>query len=94
MDRYLRPHLRGFDPSIIQILTVAFDNAWQAVQNSGASYATRDRAGSARAELAKYIIDQAVLGERNPRALTDGAYIASLLLCLEPFGMERCQNPT
>ena len=73
MNRYLSPHLRGFDPGTIQILTVAFDNAWQAVHDSGASYATGDRAESARAELAKYIIDEAATGERDPRELCDGA---------------------
>ncbi len=73
MNRYLSPHLRAFDPATIQILTVAFDNAWLAVRDSGASYATEDRAELARAELAKYIIDKAAIGERDPRELCDGA---------------------
>ena len=73
MNRYLSPHLRGFGAATIQMLTAAFDNAWRSVQASGASYPTSASAESARATLAKYIIDEAVLGVRDPRELCDGA---------------------
>ena len=73
MNRFRSPHLRGFGAATIQMLTAAFDDAWRSVQDSGASYPTAASAESARAKLAKYIIDEAVLGERDPRELCDGA---------------------
>jgi hypothetical protein len=55
MRRFLAEHLGVFDPDDIRILTVAFDEAWEAVQASGPIYSRAD-AEMARAILAKHII--------------------------------------
>lgn len=73
MNRYLSPHLRKLDAAVIQILTTAFDTAWRSVQNSGAMYPTPASVESARAELARYLIDEVALGERDPHQLSEGA---------------------
>jgi hypothetical protein len=62
-----------FDPETIKVLTRAFDDAWEQVQASKAPYATADYALAGRTILAKYIINAASHGERDPRTLANGA---------------------
>jgi hypothetical protein len=54
---------RAFDPDEIRILVAAFDKAWESVQASGAIFDTDTKAESARAILAKHIIEAAKHGE-------------------------------
>lgn len=69
MREYLDAHRPGvFDANAIRILVGAFDEAWKSLQDSGA-----DATESTRAALAKYILDAAMLGERDHRRLCDGA---------------------
>jgi hypothetical protein len=77
MIGFLNRHARdaAFDPDAVRILTAAFDDAWQSLQTSGASYASDDHAKSAREILAKHIIEMAKLGERDQSRLREGALV-------------------
>jgi len=69
-----------FDPETVRIMGGAFDDAWQSLQASGATFG-RDRYDPPLQELlARRIIEMARRGERNPRQLRDGAliYLAEL----------------
>ena len=80
MKEYLNGHAIAhptevFDPDAIRILTTAFDDAWQRVQNSGVRFDSDHQAEQARNTLAKYIIEQARQGERDEGRLRDGALL-------------------
>jgi hypothetical protein len=62
-----------FFPEEVEILVVAFDDAWTKLQASGAPSA--ENAYDAREILAKHIIMSAQRGERNRRQLTDDALL-------------------
>ena len=64
-----------FDAEDMQILSAAFDKAWEAVQASGVIY-QQDKIELVRAILAKHIIAAAKDGERDHGRLRDGALIA------------------
>ena len=66
----------AFDPEDVQILTSAFDKAWEAVQASGAKFDTEIHSRAARTVIAKHIIEAAKQGERDQRRLRDGALVA------------------
>jgi hypothetical protein len=63
----------AFTQEEVDILVAAFDSAWGQVRASGAPFALADYEERARDVIAKAIIDSALLGELNPRTLTDGA---------------------
>jgi hypothetical protein len=63
----------AFDPETVAILGNAFENAWQRMQASGNHFARPAYANETREVIAKYIIDMAQRGERNPINLSDGA---------------------
>ena len=70
MRSYLDARYRGvFNVNTTRILIDAFDEAWKSVQDNGGADATE----AAREALAKYILEAALLGERNHRQLCDGA---------------------
>ena len=64
-----------FDAEDMQILSAAFDKAWEAVQASGVIY-QQDKIELVRAILAKHIIAAAKDGERDHSRLRDGALLA------------------
>jgi hypothetical protein len=64
-----------FDTEDMQILSAAFDKAWEAVQASGVIY-PEDKVGLVRSILAKHIIAAAKDGERDHGRLRDGALLA------------------
>jgi hypothetical protein len=76
MYGYLKDHVGAFGPHEIRTLVGAFDKAWEAVVASGTIFATGAHAESARAILAKHIIEAAKQGERDQRRLRDGALVA------------------
>jgi len=55
----------AFDPETTQILTTAFDKAWERFKSSGSPLADNACAPSTRALLAKQMIEMAQRGERN-----------------------------
>jgi hypothetical protein len=55
----------AFDPETTQILTTAFDKAWDKFKSSGSPLADHACAPSTRALLAKQMIEIAQNGERN-----------------------------
>jgi hypothetical protein len=76
MKHYLDGHaIEVFDPQAIRTLTIAFDHAWQSLQNSGVRFDSDDQSEQARTVLAKHIIEQARQGERDERRLRDGALL-------------------
>jgi hypothetical protein len=75
MREFLAEHLGVFDPEDIRILVRVFDQAWEAVQASGAVFETKAKADMARAILAKHIIAAAKEGELDEERLRDGALV-------------------
>ncbi len=75
LAKYLREFDQVFDAEDMQILSAAFDKAWEAVQASGVIYA-EDKVELVRAILAKHIIAAAKDGERDHSRLRDGALLA------------------
>jgi hypothetical protein len=76
MYGYLQEHIGAFGPAEIRILVSAFDKAWDCIQASGAIFETSAHAETARAILAKHIIEAAKQGELDQRRLRDGALVA------------------
>jgi hypothetical protein len=74
LAKYLREFDQVFDAEDMQILSAAFDKAWEAVQASGVVYA-EDKVELVRAILAT-IIAAAKDGERDHSRLRDGALLA------------------
>jgi hypothetical protein len=62
-----------FDPETIAVLSSAFENAWRRIEASGNCFARPAYANATREVVAKYIIDIAQRGERDPGKLSDGA---------------------
>ena len=75
MREFLAEHLGVFDPEDIRILVRAFDQAWEAVQASGAVFETKAKADMAQAILAKHIIAAAKEGDLDEERLRDGALV-------------------
>ena len=75
MREFLAEHLGVFDPEDIRILVRVFDQAWEAVQASGAVFETKAKADTARAILAKHIIAAAKEGDLDEERLRDGALV-------------------
>src|SRR5216683_1346852 len=71
MYGYLKEHVGAFGPHEIRTLVAALDKAWESIQVSGATFSTGAHAKSARAILAKHIIDAAKQGERDQQRLRD-----------------------
>jgi hypothetical protein len=76
MYGYLKEHVGAFGPHEIRTLVAALDKAWETIQASGAAFDTGAQAESARAILAKHIIEAAKQGERDQGRLRDGAIAA------------------
>jgi hypothetical protein len=76
MYGYLKEHIGAFGPHEIRTLVAALDTAWESIQASGVTFETSSHAESARAILAKHIIEAALHGERDQRRLRDGALVA------------------
>ena len=89
MHGYLKDHSGVFAPDEVRTLVAAFDKAWASVQASGAIFDTAAKTESARATLAKYIIEAATEGERDQRRLRDGA-----LMALAKSNLRSMQRPT
>ena len=65
----------SFDAETVQILGGAFDDAWKAVQASGAPFADARYTQFVRETLAKHIIEMAKAGERDRRRLSQDALL-------------------
>jgi hypothetical protein len=65
-----------FDEGEVRMLIVAFESAWRAIQESGASFASNGHAEATRELLALRIIDVATLsGVRDSIHLRDDALL-------------------
>jgi hypothetical protein len=63
----------SFDPEAVEILSAAFDDAWNEIKQSGSTLARPAYERGAREVLAKCIIEMAQRGERDRRHLSDAA---------------------
>src|SRR5262245_53591505 len=74
--KFLREHGGAgvFDPHAVRTLVAAFDGAWQSFNASGAKLSDK-QTELVRENLAKYIIEQARLGELDECRLRDGALL-------------------
>jgi hypothetical protein len=92
MNGYLKEHVGAFGPHEIRTLVAALDKAWESIQASGATFSTGAHAESARAILAKHIIDAAKQGERDQQRLRDGALLAWAQSNLSPVPRPRSRT--
>ena len=69
------PHLAtsSFDPEAIEILSAAFDDAWEQLKDSNSDFARPAYERGAREIIAKYIIESAQRGERDRAKLCESA---------------------
>lgn len=63
----------SFDPETVEILSAAFDDAWEKLKQSGSGLARPAYERGAREILAKYIIELAQGGERDQTLLSESA---------------------
>ena len=63
----------SFDPETIDLLSGAFENAWQRVQTSGHRLAQPGYANVMREVMAKHIINLSRHGERDEVTLSESA---------------------
>lgn len=63
----------SFDPEAVDILSAAFDDAWESLKASGSSFARPAYERGAREILAKRIIELAQRGERDRGKLAASA---------------------
>lgn len=63
----------SFDPEAVEILSGAFDDAWESLKASGSSFARPAYERGAREILAKRIIEMAQRGERDRSKLAASA---------------------
>ena len=73
-------HAGVFDPEQVRIVTAAFDQTWQAVQDTGTPFASNGVAEATGDVVALRIIAMARLGELDCDGLRDGAlrYLAEM----------------
>jgi hypothetical protein len=83
MLHFIRQHgeAGAFTPEEITILAAAFDEAWEQVLKSGARLDSERRKEEARNALGKYIIQEALQGERDARRLREGALLSYARTC-------------
>ncbi len=63
----------SFDPEAVEILSGAFEDAWQKLKQSGSTFTRPAYERGAREVLAKYIIEMAQRGERDSHQLSEAA---------------------
>jgi len=63
----------SFDPEAVEILSAAYEDAWEKLRQSGSTFARPAYERGAREVLAKYIIEMAQRGERDKRQLSEAA---------------------
>jgi hypothetical protein len=64
-----------FSPEDVRVLVDAFDAVWASLKASGAPFADPIYQETAREVIAEFIIHVAKSGERDERALTEGALL-------------------
>jgi hypothetical protein len=64
-----------FDPEYIVALSKALDDAWRSLQRTGVYFKSRYHVDETREKLAKYVLEAAALGERDPIRLRDDALL-------------------
>jgi hypothetical protein len=64
----------SFDPETVNLLSIAFEGAWQRVQTSGNRLARPGYANVMREVMAKHIVNLAKHGERDESALSNSAF--------------------
>ena len=62
-----------FDPEAIRILSLALDDAWDRIENSGSTFSRAFYARAVREVLAHRIIEMAQGGETDVRRLSNDA---------------------
>jgi hypothetical protein len=82
----------AFEPETVDVLTSAFEVAWDRVRNSGSPLGMDDAAAATREALAKRIIALAQKGERDRNRLVEGA-LASLTLSQNRFATGNDASP-
>ena len=63
----------SFDPEAVEILSGAYEDAWEKLKQSGSSFTRPAYERGAREILAKYIIEMAQRGERDRSQLSEAA---------------------
>ena len=77
----------AFDDNEVRILVEAFEQAWKAVEDSGAPFGSEDHVSATRERLALRIIEIAQLGERDLNRLRDDALLYLARINLKSAGL-------
>jgi hypothetical protein len=64
-----------FDPEALRVLSLALDEAWDRIENSGSALARPSYARAVRELLAHRIIEMAQRGEMDAHRLSDDAVL-------------------
>jgi hypothetical protein len=75
MQKYFVDGEATFDPDTILVLSKALDDAWRSLQHTGVFFRSRHHVDETREKLARYILQAATLGERDPNRLRDDALL-------------------
>ncbi len=65
----------ALDPESVKSVSLAFDEAWEKVRNSGSGFAGPAYATAMREEIAKHMIDMVGRGETDQTKLTEAAVV-------------------
>jgi hypothetical protein len=65
----------ALDPETVKSVSLAFENAWEKIRDSGSGFARPAYAGAMREEIAKHIIDMVACGETDQAKLTNAAIV-------------------
>jgi hypothetical protein len=74
--------LRLFDPELRAAMSIAVEEAWRTLIETGSSFATKDQARVTQEVLALRVVDTARMGESDPVRLKEDAlkYLAGATL--------------
>jgi hypothetical protein len=70
--QFPRPPI-AFDPETVKSLSLAFDNAWEKIRESGSEFARPAYANAMREEVAKHLIDMVGCGQTDLTKFADAA---------------------
>ncbi len=71
----LPPPPIALDPETVKSVSLAFDEAWEKIRNSGSGFARPAYACAMREEIAKHMLDMVAEGETDQAKLTEAAIV-------------------
>jgi hypothetical protein len=66
-------NLHALEPEVLEAISIAFEDVWRRLVESGSSFAADDQAKATQEVLGLRLIDMARMGENDPVRLRDDA---------------------